>query len=107
MTAKTKTRMEGAAMFCATNALLLAVSLSCLMVAAPSASVAQEVLPFPPKPSGSIANRTIQIPSVGRPMRSERQHLRLGIDEARQALRAAIPKSRSTEGVDRDVQRPI
>src|SRR6516164_7321389 len=74
MTDKTKAMVEGAAMFCTTNALLLAVSLSCLMVAAPSASVAQEVLPFPPKPSGSIANRTMQ-ESVYSPQPAER-HLR-------------------------------
>src|SRR6516165_9804749 len=64
--------MEGAAMFCATNALLLAVSLSWLMVAAPSASVAQQVLPFPPKPSGSTAGLTMQ-ESVYSPQPAERR----------------------------------
>src|SRR6516165_9344222 len=72
MTAKTKTTMECAAMFCAMNALLFAVSLSCLMIAAPSASVAQQVLPFPPKPSGSTAGLTMQ-ESVYSPQPAERR----------------------------------
>ena len=74
MTDKTKAMVQGAAMFCATNSLLLTVSLSWLMVAAPSASVAQQVLPFPPKPSGSTAGLTMQ-ESVYSPQPAER-HLR-------------------------------
>ncbi len=45
---------------CASRKLLVAISLSCLILAAPGLATAQEVLPFPPKPSGSIANRTMQ-----------------------------------------------
>ena len=72
MTDKTKAMVEGAAMFCTTNALLLTVSLSWLMVTAPSASVAQQVLPFPPKPSGSTAGLTMQ-ESVYSPQPAERR----------------------------------
>jgi arylsulfatase A-like enzyme len=39
---------------------LIATSMACFLLGAPVASLAQEVLPFPPKPSGSIANRTMQ-----------------------------------------------
>ena len=44
----------------AAKKLLVATSLSCLILAAPGLVAAQEVLPFPPKPSGSTANRTMQ-----------------------------------------------
>jgi hypothetical protein len=42
------------------KALLLTASLSVLTLAQRGIAKAQEVLPFPPKPSGSIANRTMQ-----------------------------------------------
>ena len=35
-------------------------SFTCLTLAAPTSAIGQEVLPFPPKPSGSVANRTMQ-----------------------------------------------
>ncbi len=55
-----KAMATGAAFCCATKGLLLAASLSCVMLAAPGIASAQEVLPFPPKPSGSAANLTMQ-----------------------------------------------
>ena len=55
-----RARIGAAALLGATKALLLATSLPCLTLAATSVASAQEVLPFPPKPSGSIANRTMQ-----------------------------------------------
>jgi arylsulfatase A-like enzyme len=54
------------------QSLLAATSISCLLVAAPVSVNAQEVLPFPPKPSGSIANRTMQ-ESVYSPKPAERR----------------------------------
>ena len=55
-----KAMATGAALCCATKGLLLATSLSCVMLVAPGIATAQEVLPFPPKPSGSSANLTMQ-----------------------------------------------
>jgi arylsulfatase len=40
--------------------LLVAASAACLLLGSPAAGLSQEVLPFAPKPSGSVANRTMQ-----------------------------------------------
>lgn len=58
--------------FSSMRPLLVAASVSCLLMAAPVSANAQEVLPFPPKPSGSIANRTMQ-ESVYSPRPAERR----------------------------------
>ena len=60
------------AISCATKGLLLATSLTCLTLAAPTSAIGQEVLPFPPKPSGSVANRTMQ-ESVYKPRATPRR----------------------------------
>lgn len=54
------------------NVLLVAASAACLLLGAPAAGLSQEILPFAPKPSGSIANRTMQ-ESVYSPRAAERR----------------------------------
>lgn len=53
------------------NVLLVAASAACLFLSAPAAGLSQEVLPFAPKPSGSVANRTMQ-DSIYSPRATER-----------------------------------
>lgn len=60
MSTKTKMIVRATAMVAVTKSLLLATSVTCLTLALPCIATAQEILPFPPKPSGSIANRTMQ-----------------------------------------------
>lgn len=55
-----KNRTGAAQAIGSTGSLLLATSVACLTLVASSVVMAQEILPFPPKPSGSIANRTMQ-----------------------------------------------
>lgn len=42
------------------QSLMVASSVTCLLLGAPTFATSQEFLPFAPKPSGSIANRTMQ-----------------------------------------------
>ena len=96
-----------AAISCVTKGLLLATSLTCLTLATPTPPMAQEVLPFPPKPSGSIANRTMQ-ESVYSPLPAPR-HLPAGapnilivlIDDAGPALPTTYGGEINTPTLDR------
>jgi arylsulfatase A-like enzyme len=96
-----------AAISCVTKGLLLATSLTCLTLATPTPAMAQEVLPFPPKPSGSIANRTMQ-ESVYGPLPAPR-HLPAGapnilivlIDDAGPALPTTYGGEINTPTLDR------
>ena len=64
MKMRDKALATGTALCCATKGLLVATSLSCVMLIPPSTASAQEVLPFPPKASGSTAGRTMQESSL-------------------------------------------
>ena len=55
-----KSAILGSAAKLATKALVLATSLGWTLTVSGGVARAQEILPFPPKPSGSIANRTMQ-----------------------------------------------
>jgi arylsulfatase A-like enzyme len=96
-----------AAVSCATKGLLLATGLTCLTLAAPTIAMGQEVLPFPPKSSGSIANRTMQ-ESVYSPLPAPR-HLPAGvpniiivlIDDAGPALPTTYGGEINTPTLDR------
>src|SRR6187551_487186 len=87
--------------------LLVASSVSCLLLAAPALAGAQEVLPFPPKPSGSIANRTMQ-ESVYSPRPAQRRLaadvpniLIVLIDDAGPALPSTFGGEINTPNLDR------
>ena len=72
MSTTTKMIVRATAMVAATKTLLLATSVTCLTLALPGIASTQEILPFPPKPSGSIANRTMQ-ESVYSPLAEKRR----------------------------------
>ena len=72
MSTKTKMIVRATAMVAVTKALLLATSVTCLTLALPCIATAQEILPFPPKPSGSIAGRTMQELSTARSLQKRR-----------------------------------
>src|SRR4051812_35667880 len=99
--------IRAAAMFGATNALLLATSLPWLTVMSPRVASAQEVLPFPPKPSGSIANRTMQesvyspLPATRRLVANVPNILIVLIDDVGPALPTTYGGEISTPTLDR------
>lgn len=63
--------VRATAMVAATKTLLLATSVTCLTLALPGIASTQEILLFPPKPSGSIANRTMQESVTARSLKTE------------------------------------
>lgn len=97
-----------AAMLWGARGLMLAVSLACLMrAAAPTVASAQEVLPFPPKASGSTANRTMQesvyspLPTVRRLSSDAPNIIVVLIDDAGPALPTTFGGEINTPTLDR------